>query len=459
DLGGGTFDAAVLRRVEDGYRVVVAPRGLDRCGGEDFDRSVYRWFDGAAREEHGRSFDASDGSFNSPVLRACRMAKEALSSKPKVTLRGVLAGQRHKQDLDQATLEGLIDERIAATVRLSKDLADAADRRGHAIEHVLLIGGSSRIPLVTRQIVEALTEPRGLPEPLRLGATDFAVAMGAVYALVALDDMAPSAGSPWRVRAPGTVFRDVDAPWCPEMVVLPRGRFQMGSPEDEPGRSNDEGPRHWVEIGYDLAIGTCAVSFAEWDAYAPRGSERYHPFDHGWGRDDRPVINVSYEDVQHYLDWVNDRLGLTGREDRYRLPSEAEWEYACRGGRETPFWWGGSITRRQANYSGDYTNAVKWLGEYFKRTVAVRNFVPNPFGLYQTHGNVLEWCEDTWHKDYIGVLTDGSALVKKSSPIRILRGGSWNDDSRNLRSASRNWFPSATRLSWIGFRVARTLIS
>ncbi|SNT09228.1 MULTISPECIES: right-handed parallel beta-helix repeat-containing protein [unclassified Azospirillum] len=180
DLGGGTFDVAVLRRDGSGYRLGGEPRGMERCGGEDFDQAIYDWFDGLAQAERGQSFDGEDG-LNPTMLKACRRAKEMLSTKTDVPLRGFLDGKRFEKPLSRCQLEELIGEQIAATVRLSQDVAEAAERRGHAVDSVLLIGGSSRIPLVQQQLRDALTQPKGLAEPVRLGATDFAVVMGAVY--------------------------------------------------------------------------------------------------------------------------------------------------------------------------------------------------------------------------------------------------------------------------------------
>ncbi|NYZ17895.1 SUMF1/EgtB/PvdO family nonheme iron enzyme [Azospirillum sp. RWY-5-1] len=267
---------------------------------------------------------------------------------------------------------------------------------------------------------------------------------------------------PWRVhsgawRHPGCVFQDAEV--APRMVVLPRGEFWMGSKKDELERFADESPCHKVRIGYDLALGECAVSFSEWDAYADDGN--FRPGDEGWGRDDRPIINVSWLDVKRYIDWLNSRLRLTDRPDRYRLPSEAEWEYGCRGGTDTPFWWGLEITPDQANYDGKCVYAGGGLREiYRQQTVPVRSFSPNPYGLYQVHGNVLEWCEDVWHRSYVGAPTDGSAwVVGGDQDLRILRGGSWHSHPAVLRSAFRIGSAPFSTSSIHGFRIARTLSS
>ena len=249
---------------------------------------------------------------------------------------------------------------------------------------------------------------------------------------------------------PGKVFRDVEAPWCPEMVVIPGGRFLMGAPEDEPERYNDEGPQHEVTVPR-FALGTCAVTFAEYDHFC-EATRRDKPVDQDWGRADRPVINVSWRDAQAYCRWLS---GETGQ--RYRLPSEAEWEYACRAGTETPFWWGAEISTDDANYDGTRTYGNGKKGETREQTLPVRSFRPNSFDLWQMHGNVEEWCEDEWHDSYDGVPSDGSAWVTGGDGRKVLRGGSWIDNPRILRSAVRNYRSPGDRIVIVGFRVARTL--
>ena len=245
----------------------------------------------------------------------------------------------------------------------------------------------------------------------------------------------------WFVPGAGKTewFKDFDA--GPEMVVIPAGWFTMGSPPDEPERWDAEGPQHKVTIAKPFAIGRFAVTFAEWDAAqqdkdwkAITGRAARQPADQGWGRGDRPVIDVEWNDAKAYVKWLSKKTGKD-----YRLPSEAEWEYACRAGTTTPFWWGSSITPEQANYDGSadpYKGGAK-KSEFRQKTLPVQSFELNPWGLYQVHGNVWEWCEDLWHDNYKGVPQDGSAWITEGSTWRVLRGGSWNDNPRALRSAYR----------------------
>lgn len=252
---------------------------------------------------------------------------------------------------------------------------------------------------------------------------------------------------------PGSGESFKDCPECPEMVVVPSGNFLMGSPESEKGRSDDEGPQHEVTISEPFAVGKFTVTFAEWDAcVAGGGCEGYKPNDEGWGRGERPVINVSWYDAKAYVSWLSKKTGAS-----YRFLSEAEREYAARAGTTWPFWWGSSITSDQANYNGT-ANPYKGgglEGEDRAKTVPVQAFVPNHWGLYQVHGNVYDLIEDCWHDSYQGAPLDGSAWTAANCNRHVLRGGSWYDDPRLLRSAFRlsGFFDS--RLYFIGFRVAR----
>ncbi|MGP0088953.1 MAG: SUMF1/EgtB/PvdO family nonheme iron enzyme [Xanthobacteraceae bacterium] len=237
---------------------------------------------------------------------------------------------------------------------------------------------------------------------------------------------------------PKDVFKECDK--CPEMVVVPSGRFTMGSVASEEGRFGDEGPQHSVTLPSRFAVGRFAVTFDEWDACVADGDcDGYKPEDRGWGRGRQPVINVSWDDAKTYVAWLS---GKTGKP--YRLLSEAEREYTARAGTTTPFWWGASISQSRANYSGT-------------KTVPVDSFQPNPWGLYQVNGNVWDWVEDCWHGSYAGAPTDGSAWISGDCSSRVLRGGSLDFPPRDLRAARRYRHTSEFRNDLIGFRLARTL--
>ena len=251
---------------------------------------------------------------------------------------------------------------------------------------------------------------------------------------------------------PGKVFRD--CPECPELVVVPAGSFTMGSPSSEEDRYSNEGPQHRVTIAAAFAVGKYEVTFAEWDAcVAAGGCNGHRPGDRGWGRGRRPVIDVSWEDAKAYVGWLSRQTG-----ERYRLLSEAEWEYAARAGTTGPFHFGSTISTDQANYNGYFTYGRGRKGVFRKKTVPVGSFPANGFGLHDVHGNVWEWVEDCWHGSYTGAPTDGSAWVTGGDcHRRVLRGGSWDFIPRFLRSANRLWYSAAFRFKYLGFRVSRTL--
>jgi formylglycine-generating enzyme required for sulfatase activity len=239
---------------------------------------------------------------------------------------------------------------------------------------------------------------------------------------------------------------------CPEMVVIPAGSFILGSPSDEEGRSylNAE-PQRKVTIGRPFAIGKFEVTFGEWDACIAASRCHRRPNDWGWGRGKQPVIGVSWDEItEQYLPWLSRKTGKA-----YRLPSEAEWEYAARAGSTTPFWWGSSISTDQANYNGNFTYGGGPKGEYRQKPMPVDSFAPNLWGLYNVHGNVGEWVQDCWSD--IGALSDGSASLTGACNWRVNRGGSFDNTPSYLRSGGR-WVLSAGLSSpSLGFRLARTL--
>ncbi|MEI2808623.1 MAG: SUMF1/EgtB/PvdO family nonheme iron enzyme [Albidovulum sp.] len=227
------------------------------------------------------------------------------------------------------------------------------------------------------------------------------------------------------------------------------GTFQMGSPKDEPERFDDEGPRHPVTIGRGFWLFDTACTQALWEAVMGENRSGFEGPGH-------PVENVSWNDCQDFLKRLNERLpGLD-----LALPSEAQWEYACRAGTTTPFSFGANITPEQVNYDGNYPYAGGKKGLYRQETVPVASLPPNPWGLYEMHGNVREWCQDRWHGNYQGAPTDGSAWEGRDAvAVRVLRGGSWRDVARYVRSAFRRHGPPGLRVGGPGFRCARVRVA
>ena len=229
-----------------------------------------------------------------------------------------------------------------------------------------------------------------------------------------------------------------------EFVELPSGSFCMGSPTTEKYRGTDESPRRRVTINYRFYMGKFEVTQAQWCEVTGSNPSRFS------GCDDCPVENVSWNDAKEFikkLNALND--GFT-----YRLPSEAEWEYACRAGTTTVFSFGDSLGSTQANFDGNFPYGTASNGKYLAKTTMVGSYQPNGFGLYDMHGNVWEWCEDIYADSYEGLPTDGSANVSKGdSSSRVLRGGSWVSYGLSLCSASRFRHSAGNRSNYYGFRV------
>ena len=233
------------------------------------------------------------------------------------------------------------------------------------------------------------------------------------------------------------------------MRWIASGRFLMGSPDDEPMRDSDE-VLHEVQLteGYWLADTTCTQEM--WEAVMGQNPSQFKEQEKG--EDSRPVERVSWDDCQEFLRKMNGEVpGLD-----FRLPTEAEWEYACRAGTTTPFSFGANITPAQVNYDGNYPYVGGKKGEYRQKTVPVKSLPANPWGLYEMHGNVDEWCLDEFAPYKPGLATDpvgtaeGQAVRK-----RVIRGGSWNFYVWIARSAHRNRLEPGYRNLNLGFRVAR----
>ena len=227
-----------------------------------------------------------------------------------------------------------------------------------------------------------------------------------------------------------------------EMVSIPGGTFRMG---DLSGTGfSKEKPVHAVTVK-PFWLGKHEVTFAQWGAcVADGGCGGYRPDNEGWGRGKRPVINVSWNDAQSFIDWLNGRTG-----GNYRLPTEAEWEYAARAGSATKYSWGNSLGSNRANCS-NYS-----CGDSYKYTAPVGSFPANAWGLHDMHGNVWEWVQDCWNESYQGAPTDGSAWESDDCAWRVIRGGAWASHASNLRSANRYGVDRASRDYDYGFRLAQ----
>ncbi|MCC5622528.1 SUMF1/EgtB/PvdO family nonheme iron enzyme [Nostoc sp. CHAB 5715] len=243
-----------------------------------------------------------------------------------------------------------------------------------------------------------------------------------------------------------------------EMVAIPGGEFLMGSPENEPERYDSESPQHTVTV-QPFFMGKYPVTQSQWAVVAALKKVNIDlNSDPSYFKGaNLPVENVSWDDAIEFCARLSNKAQKT-----YRLPSEAEWEYACRAGRTTPFYFGETITTDLANYRGtdwDYQGTLYPgnygqgpKGEYREQTTDVGKFPPNPFALFDMHGNIWEWCQDGWHKNYNGAPADGSVWMSDNNE-RLLRGGSWDFNPRYCRSALRYRYARVSRNRDVGFRV------
>ena len=238
-----------------------------------------------------------------------------------------------------------------------------------------------------------------------------------------------------------------------DAILVRGGDFLMGSPETEENHRDSESPRHPVNVR-SFFLGRYPVTQEQWRIVAEtydRVNIELKPDPSNFKGAKRPVEQVSWYEAQEFCD----RLAQKTKRP-YRLPTEAEWEYACRAGTTTPFYFGNTISTELANYDGNYTYANGVKGEYRKETTPVDHFdIANAWGLCDMHGNVYEWCQDHWHDNYEGAPEDGSAwLTDKLDAPRVRRGGSWDDDPRICRSAYRSYINPADRYNNLGFRVS-----
>ena len=298
--------------------------------------------------------------------------------------------------------------------------------------HVLMVDGAGEI-----------AKPIGTPP----AASASALNTGPADAFAA-SRAAARANSDLQGRAQGSVFRDCAD--CPEMVVIPAGQFTMGSSPGEAQRLGNEGPTHGVKFSQPFAVGKFEVTFAEWDQCQREGGCAHNPADQGWGRGRQPVINVSWDDAKQYTQWLSKKTGKN-----YRLLTEAEWEYVARAGIGAPFHFGQTIQPTQANYNATQSYAGGATGVARMQAVAVGQYPANAIGVHDMNGNVYEWTEDCANDGYFGAPNDGSAWLAGDCSRRMMRGGSWMNLPRDLRSAARSPQASGLRYNFLGFRVAR----
>lgn len=273
----------------------------------------------------------------------------------------------------------------------------------------------------------------------------------AVLGSIRLQGRLPSSVFTGKTEHPvGATFKDCDD--CPDMVVLPAGEYTLGSPAGERGRQASEGPVVKGKIARPFAVSKLEITYDQWESCALEGGcNGYRPKDAGGGRGDRPVAYVSWEDAKAYVEWLRQRTGQP-----YRLLSEAEWEYAARANTSGAYATGEAISTQQANFDGSQAAGGGKIGSYLGQAAAAGSYPPNPFGLFDIHGNVAEWVEDCWNPSHAGAATDASPRGGDCSR-RVAKGGAWYFEAAFLRTAARMSYPKDKRLNVVGFRIARDL--
>lgn len=289
------------------------------------------------------------------------------------------------------------------------------------------------------------------------GTPDRAVAQSSDRYISAIDDRPAARLRRSRELNQGSTPKPAVRPeGVPEMVVIRPGRFLMGSPQNQQKRDRNEGPQIPVSINYAFEMGRFEVTFKDWSLCVSEGGcNGYKPSDNGWGKGKRPVTNISYDDIEGYIKWLNAKTSLA-----YRLPSEAEWEYVARAGQPLPFSTGSgrAISDRYANFNGKFPYGPDAKpGEYLRKTVPVGSYPANSFGVHDIHGNVYEFVSDCYVAGHAGNPGDGSPRQDGDCEARVIRGGSWVTHGYQMRAAKRLRYTKEHRYDDFGFRLARTL--
>ena len=324
----------------------------------------------------------------------------------------------------QLTKEDISKESSGLALNLQPVRTEFTQNGNFSLEAKVMVKGQLGEPL-KEKIFNQMTAIPALPDAVKQGLTIVPQPIGSVLS---------------SLPQPGKSFRDKlkDGSLGPEMVWIPAGTFQMGSKDGK----DSEKPVHSVTVK-SFAMGKYEVTFAEYDQFC-EATGRSKPNDRGWGRDKRPVIYVSWEDAKAYTKWLSEQTGKD-----YQLPSESQWEYACRAGTTTKYWWGNGSKQNDANCDGC---GSQWDN---KQTAPVGSFKPNPFGLHDVSGNVWEWLEDVWHDNYEGAPSDGSAWVSGDGNMRLIHGGAWNYSDNWLRCSYRSGSNTSYKYFDKGFRISR----
>ncbi|MGD9213027.1 MAG: SUMF1/EgtB/PvdO family nonheme iron enzyme, partial [Desulfobacteraceae bacterium] len=457
DFGGGTFDIAfIVSQDKDNYHIPLPTDGDNRCGGNNIDQALYEHWEILIKKRYARPICATALEMDIGFLTQCRLQKESLTdtTKGKFSVKlpppGVL---RVTRTIDRQTINQLMRPIIDKTILKTQSMLKKIEKAGHELDTVILAGGSSRIPLVMERLKKIL--PVIPIEPMR---TDVAVCVGALLANQSTikNNISPLPKVRGHKEKKQTFYKEISKEISPSggdiwqepltgmhMIWVPPGSFQMGSPLSEKDREEDEGPLHSVTLD-GFWLGQYPVTQGQWQKIMESNPSRFK------SGDNYPVEYVSWKDTQQYIKKINQ---LVDGRYRFHLPTEAQWEYACRSGTSTPFYFGENLTTDQANYNGHFPYGDASEGVYREKTTPVGTFPANNFGIYDMHGNVWEWCQDLYAGEYpSGNLTNPKG--PSSGVSRVLRGGCWNDGAWICRSAYRNLSTPGSRHSYTGFRLA-----
>ena len=457
DFGGGTFDIAfILRQKKGGFQIPLPTYGDDRCGGDDIDIALYDHWEALIKKGHIRPICNDPQALDLNLLYQCKLQKETLSTLTQKKFSVSLPFPRSLQvarTIDRQTLNQLMRPVIDKTIQKTQVMLNRINQCGHKLDTVVLVGGSSQIPLVREQLKKVLPV-----EPLKPLKSDTAVCMGALIATTP-----PQADKPDELDKPpvhlSKIIRKTHADITKEtfpapgdlwqepltgmkLIWVPKGSFRMGSPLSEKEREEDEGPLHIVNLT-GFWMGQYPVTQAEWQKNMGSNPSRFK------NGDNYPVEYVSWKDTQNFIKKLNKHHA--GKYS-FALPTEAQWEYACRAGTTTPFYFGDNLSTDRANYNGNFPYKDGPMGVYRETTTSVGTFPPNDFGIYDMHGNVWEWCHDLYEGQYsLGEVNNPKG--PSAGVSRVLRGGCWNDGAWICRSAYRNLSTPSSRHSYTGFRL------
>ena len=460
DLNARRLTSPAGNNAWDRYQQVLGidPANLDAIRGMERVIESYMELFGSAIEQE--DFDKATGYLakirelhpDSPVLeegeRSLAAAKQTRADR--------LAEEEHQRQAEEAARQARLErQRIAEAIEehwtafeaamQAQDLYEAAgilvQIRDLKPEEPGLAAGEQRLSDLERQLIKQIVEEQWVAFEAALKAEDLDEAADILAQVRDLDPEEPELAENEQRLAEARQTA-IEREYAGEMVDIPGGTFRMGDLSGE--GEDDQRPVHSVTVPA-FRMGKYELTFAQWDACVEDGGcGGYRPDDEGWGRSNRPVINVSWDDAQSFIDWLNDKAG-----GNYRLPTEAEWEYAARAGSTTKYSWGNTIGSNRANCDGC---GSRWDDD---RTASVGSFPSNAWGLHDMHGNVREWVQDCTNDSYVGAPKDGIVWMNGDCSQRVVRGGSWYTTPEFLRSADRYRNSRIDRHGNRGFRLAQ----